>query len=63
MLITVKTLSYSANTDVNGFLNVFSTGNLLNSHALWKSRVCAKEHVNTDVFNTVHPKRQICCIF
>ncbi len=44
MLITVKTLFYWGNVYENGFLNVFSTGNLLNS-------------VNTDVFNTVHRKR------
>ncbi len=51
---------YSANAYENGFLNVFSTGNLLNSRTLWQSCVCAKEcslHVNTDIFNTVHCKR------
>ncbi len=43
MLIITKTLFYWANAYENGFLNVFSTGNLLNSQALWQSFVCAKE--------------------
>ncbi len=52
MLITVKTLFYSANAYDNGFLNVFSTGNLLNSHTLWQSRVCAKEWKRTVYMST-----------
>ncbi len=43
MLITIKTLLYLANTSKNGFLNVFSTGNLLNYRALRQYRACAKE--------------------
>ncbi len=43
MLITIKTLLYCANAYENAFLNVFSTGNLLNSRMLWQSRTCAKE--------------------
>ncbi len=46
--------------------NVFTTGNLLNSPALYQSYTCAKERkhafqnnskVDGQVFNTVHPKR------
>ncbi len=35
MLIIIKTLFYWANAYKNGFLNVFSTGNLLNSLVMW----------------------------
>ncbi len=34
LVITTKTLFYWANAGENVFLNVFSTGNLLNSQAL-----------------------------
>ncbi len=61
MLITIKTLFYSANAYENGFLNVFSTGNLLNSCVLWQSRACAERkcavYMSTNVFNTIHCKR------
>ncbi len=62
MLITVKTLFYLGNAYENGFLNVFSTGNLFNSHAVTISHLrkgveACSLHVNTDVFNTVHRKR------
>ncbi len=43
LLITTKTLFYWANANKNGFLHVFSTGNLLNSHVLWQTRTCTKE--------------------
>ncbi len=61
LLITTKTLFYWANADENGFLHVFSTGNLLNS------RSCAKErkrtvHMSTkvagQVFFILHRKRR-----
>ncbi len=66
LLITTKTLFYWANADENGFLHVFSTGNLLNSRALWQTRACAKErkravHMSTkvadQVFFILHRKR------
>ncbi len=68
MLITVKTLFYSANAYDNGFLNVFSTGNLLNSHTLWQYRVCAKEwkrtvYMSTQTFSAQFTAKDISCIF
>ncbi len=63
MLITIKTLFYWANAYENGFLIVFSTGNLLNSHVLWQYHACTKERkragkMSTQKFsNTVHRKR------
>ncbi len=64
MLITVKTLLYSGNAFENGFLNVFSTGNLLNSRALWQSRACAKErkravYMSTQTFSTQFTTKEI----
>ncbi len=52
MLITIKTLFYWANAYENGFLNVFSTGNLLNSRTLWQSRAWAKERKHTVYMST-----------
>ncbi len=58
LLITTKTLFYWANADENGFLHIFSTGNLLNSRELWQTRTCAKEwkctvHMSTKVAGQV----------
>ncbi len=47
LLITTKTLFYWANAHENGFLHVFSTGNLLNSRALWQTHAWAKERKRT----------------
>ncbi len=66
LLITTKRLFYWANADENDFLHVFSTGNLLNSCALWQTHACAKEwkraiHMSTkvagQVFFILHCKR------
>ncbi len=64
MLITVKSLFYMANAYENGFLNIFSTGNLLNSRALWQSRACAKErkhaiYMSTQTFSTQFTSKYI----
>ncbi len=67
LLITTKTLFYWANAKENGFLHVFSTGNLLNSRVLWQTCACAKErkhavHMSTKVaghvFFILHRKRR-----
>ncbi len=65
-LFTLKTLFYCANADENGFLEVISRGNLLNSCTLWQSCTCAKEQkcpvqnktkVDIQVFDLIHHKR------
>ncbi len=64
MLITVKTLFYSANAYENGFLSVFSTGNILNSRALWQSRARTKDwkstvYMSTQTFSTQFTTKDI----
>ncbi len=64
MLITIKTLFYWANAYENGFLNVFSIGNLLNSCALWQYHACAKERkhavkMSTQKFSTQFTAKDI----
>ncbi len=59
-----KTLFYSGNAYKNGFLNIFSTGNLLNSRMLWQSRACAKEqrhtiYMSTQTFSTQFTTKDI----
>ncbi len=52
-----KNIAWLGKCDKNGFLNVFSTGNLLNSRQLWQYRACAKERkravkMSTQKFST-----------
>ncbi len=59
-----KTLFYWANDCENVFLNVFSTGNLLNSRVLWQSRACTKErkhavYMLTQTFSTQFTTKDI----
>ncbi len=64
MLITITPLFYWANAYENGFLNVFSTGNLLNSCTLWQYHFSAKERkltvkMSTQKFSTQFTAKDI----